>query len=254
VPDDRRHATSWAGGEEAARYEHGRPGYPPEVADVLVAELGLRAGDKVLDLAAGTGKLTRVLAAAGVAMVAAEPMPGMRAELAARAPGVPVVAALAEALPVRDGGLQAVVAAQAVHWFRWPDAAIEVRRVLTPAGGLAIVTNRRDPAWPATAAVGEVLDRYEALGPRPDTVASWREGFAAAGAFTSAGTVEVAHEQRFADRGAFDARFASVSFAILLPDEVRARMLDDLWAAAAAGGDPLVMPLLATVEVYRPVP
>ncbi|HET9690366.1 MAG TPA: methyltransferase domain-containing protein [Acidimicrobiales bacterium] len=252
MPDDRRHATSWGGPDQVGRYEAGRPGYPAEVGALIADVLDLRAGRRVVDLAAGTGKLTRVLMGSGAAVVAAEPIAAMRRELSARVVGVPVVAGVAEALPFADGALHAVTVAQAVHWFGWPAAAVELRRVLAPGGGLAVVTNGRDPAWAATDALNAVLERYEAEGPRPESVRAWRDGFDASHVFTAVTDAAVPHEQRFADREAFAARFASVSFAILLPDDLRARMVDDLWEAVAASGvDPLVMPLLARVEIFR---
>jgi SAM-dependent methyltransferase len=218
----------------------------------LVDELGLGPGRWVADVAAGTGKLTRVLAATGSAVLAVEPMAGMRQQLRAVLPSLPVLAGTAESLPLRTASLQAVTVAQAMHWFRWPDAAGELRRVLVPGGLLAVVNNGRDARWPAAAAVTEVLQRYEALGPRPASVRRWREGLAGSGAFEPVGTRHLDHVQVFDDLDSFDARWASVSFAILLPDDVRARMLAELRSVvAAAGVDPLVAPLRTTVELHR---
>jgi ubiquinone/menaquinone biosynthesis C-methylase UbiE len=255
---DRRHATSWSSKVEGDRYERGRPGYPGEAGALLLAEAGAGPGDVVVDLAAGTGKLTRVLAVAagpgGPLVVAVEPMEGMRRQLRAVLPDVPVLAGTAESMALRAGSVRAVTAAQAVHWFAWPAAADELRRVLAADGRLAIVTNGRDPAWPATEAVAEILARYESLSPRPASVRRWRDGFEVSGAFKAAGTHHLPHTQVFADEAAFDARFASVSFAILLPGDLRARMLADLHEAVArAGVDPLQVPLRTTVEMYRPV-
>lgn len=254
----RRHASSWAPEAEGERYELGRPGYPAAAGALLAERLGLdRPGAVVADVGAGTGKLTRVLVAAAprAEVLAVEPMPGMRRRLRAEVPAAAVVAGLAEALPVATGRLAGVTAAQAVHWFGFPAAAAELRRALHPGGRLAVVTNVRDPAWPPAAGVAATLARHEALGPRPASVRRWREGLAASGAFVPDGREELVHEQRFADRAAWEARFASISFAILLPDPVRRRMLDELWdVVGRTGVDPLVIPLRTTVELHRPAP
>ena len=248
---DRRHATSWAPEEEGARYERGRPGYPAAAGPVLAARLGLGPGCWVADVAAGTGKLTRVLATTGARVLAVEPMAGMRAQLRA-ATGGPIVAATAEHLPVATGSLQGVTVAQAFHWLRLPEAALELRRALAPEGRLAIVTNVRDPAWPSMEQMGEILARYEAYGPRPESVRGWRERLDAAGAFHRVGRVELAHEQRFDSWEDFDARFSSISFAILLDPPTRAAMLEEL-RAVVAGMDPVVIPLRTIIEVCAPL-
>ncbi len=119
---DRRHATSWAATEEGARYERGRPGYPDTAGEALATSLGLGRGRRVADVAAGTGKLTRVLIATGADVIAVEPMPGMREQLTAAVGGARCVAATAEALPLPTASIHAVTVAQAFHWFRLPDA------------------------------------------------------------------------------------------------------------------------------------
>lgn len=248
---DRRHATSWAAAEEGARYERGRPGYPDTAGEALATSLGLGRGRRVADVAAGTGKLTRVLAATGADVVAVEPMPGMREQLVAAVAGAHCIAATAEALPLPTASMHAVTVAQAFHWFRLPDAAWEIRRVLKPGGRLAIVTNTRDPAWPRMERIGAILSRYEAMGPRPPAVQHWREALDASGAFAASERIELAHEQRFSTLEDFDARFSSISYAILLAPDVRAAMLGEL-RDAVADLDPLVIPIRTVIEVRSP--
>ncbi len=140
--DDPRVASAAARfGDVAADYERGRPGYPEAILDELVSRTGLGPGVTVLDLAAGTGKLTRQLAALGVDVRAVEPAAGMRAQLEASVPGVPVFDGTAEAIPVADGSIDVVTVAQAFHWFSTQPALDELARVLRPGGWLALVWN-----------------------------------------------------------------------------------------------------------------
>jgi ubiquinone/menaquinone biosynthesis C-methylase UbiE len=136
-------------GPAAGDYERSRPSYPPGALDLLRGELGVGPGARVCDLAAGTGKLTRLLLATGADVVAVEPVVGMREELQASVPGVEVLDGTAEAIPLPDASVDVVTVAQAFHWFRFDEALAEIGRVLRPGGGLAILFNERDErtAW-----------------------------------------------------------------------------------------------------------
>ena len=101
----------------------------------------------MLDLAAGTGKLTRLLAARIVSVTAVEPLAGMRVVLEAQVPGVPALAGTAEAIPLADDSVDAVFVAEAIHWFDPGRAVPEIARVVRPGGGLAVLYNRHD--WKA---------------------------------------------------------------------------------------------------------
>jgi SAM-dependent methyltransferase len=146
------HATSF--GVAAATYERGRPPYPPQALDWLLPP-GAR---RVLDLGAGTGKLTRQLGARGLDVVAVEPLEGMRAELSRVLPGTPVLDGSAEQIPLPDGTVDAVLAAQAWHWVCPERAAPEVARVLRPGGSLGLVWNERDDQEPWVAALNQIVD------------------------------------------------------------------------------------------------
>jgi ubiquinone/menaquinone biosynthesis C-methylase UbiE len=130
-------------GAEAVTYDRVRPSYPdPAVAWVADALL-VAPTRRVADLGAGSGIFTRLLlprcVAAGARLVAVEPVANMRALCTASMPSVPVVGAVAERLPFRDGALDAITVAQAFHWFDAPVAFAEFARVLRPGGRVAMI-------------------------------------------------------------------------------------------------------------------
>ncbi len=132
----------------AADYERYRPDYPPEAIAWAAAQFGLVRGARVLDVGAGTGKLTRGLVAAGFAVAAVEPGRAMLDELRRAVPEAEAHEAPAERIPLPDESCDAVFAAQCFHWFDRERAVPELRRVLKPGGGLALVWNwwdERDP-------------------------------------------------------------------------------------------------------------
>ena len=158
--DDRYEQQRTSFGAAADLYERVRPGYPPEVVDLLVH----RGARRVLDLGAGTGKLTRVLLERGLDVLAVEPSAGMRAEFARVLPGVPVVGARAEALPLDAAGVDAVVAGQAWHWVDPVRAVPELARVLAPGGSLGLVWNLRSTDEPWVEELDRLLGRARAPG------------------------------------------------------------------------------------------
>jgi ubiquinone/menaquinone biosynthesis C-methylase UbiE len=142
--DERIESAAEAFGPAAGDYERARPSYPAESVKLLRRQLAIGPGARVCDLAAGTGKLTRLLVATGAEVVAVEPVPGMREQLHDVLPDVEVLDGTAEAMPFADGALDAVTVAQAFHWFRFDEALAEIKRVLRPRGGVAILFNERD--------------------------------------------------------------------------------------------------------------
>ena len=150
------HASSF--GAAADSYQRGRPEYPQSVVEWLVP----RRAKTVLDLGAGTGKLTGPLVAAGLTVTAVEPSQGMREQLTAAVPGARVLAGTAERIPLPDASVDAVVVAHAWHWFDPARAVPEVARVLVPGGTLSLVWNDRDEAEPWVAALGAIMHRQAA--------------------------------------------------------------------------------------------
>src|SRR5450432_2107457 len=138
------HEVAAAGFSDAADYEAARPSYPPEAVAWLIENLRIEPGKRVVDLAAGTGKLTRLLLPAGADLIAAEPVAGMRDTFRASVPGVPMMATTAEQLAFRDASLDAVTVAQAFHWFDHDRAIAALARVLKPGGRVGLVWNARD--------------------------------------------------------------------------------------------------------------
>jgi SAM-dependent methyltransferase len=136
-----REAPPDAFGRTAREYELGRPGWPEELLDRVVADLGLSSKAEVLDLGAGTGKLTRALVPRFARVVAVEPDDVMRAVLQEVVPGAEALAGRGEAIPVPDGSVDAVFSAEAFHWFAGEESIAEIARVLRPRGALVIFWN-----------------------------------------------------------------------------------------------------------------
>ena len=138
-------------------YERGRPGYPPEVVDIP----GLPPSATVLDLGAGTGKLTRLLVSTFVRVLAVEPDDQMRRRLAALCPEAEALAGSGEQIPLPSASVDAVFAAQSFHWFANKRALAEIARILRPGGTLVLMWNL--PAGrtePSIAAVEQLLEPY----------------------------------------------------------------------------------------------
>ncbi|MEV7429793.1 class I SAM-dependent methyltransferase [Nocardioides sp. NPDC092400] len=144
-------------GGVADAYDRGRPSYPREAA----AWLAGTDGCTVLEVGAGTGKLTKVLADLGHDVHATEPDPALLELLKRDLPDVPVTGAPAEDLPLPDASIDVVVCAQAFHWFDHERALPEIARVLRPGGRLALVWNVPDTRIPWVRRLGELLGTQE---------------------------------------------------------------------------------------------
>ncbi|MFI5662338.1 class I SAM-dependent methyltransferase [Streptomyces sp. NPDC051684] len=193
-----RHASSF--GAAAVSYAEHRPDY---ARDAVRWAVGGAPGVRVLDLGAGTGKLTATLAALGVDVVAVEPDDAMLAELRRALPGVRAMSGSAEAIPLPDASVDVVVAGNAMHWFDMAVAGPEIARVLAPDGVLAGLWNLMDDEVEWVAGLARVAGGA-AVGPR-DTPAAWRAATAgmhlpragaAAVRFGAPEQVEFAHGQR----------------------------------------------------------
>ena len=226
----------------ADAYERGRPDYPADAVEFLVERLGLRPGRTVVDLGAGTGKLTRELVPTGAEVIAVEPIAPMRAKIT----GARALDGTAEAIPLPNASADAVTVAQAFHWFEADAALREIHRVLRPGGGLALIWNVRDERDPVHAAASELLRPMERDVPRRHR-RDWLEVVDATGLFTPIEKTTFAHEQ-LADEEEFVERFMSISFVAAASADVRARIEQELRGIARDLPRPIRLPYIT--EIY----
>lgn len=210
-------AQAFDGAAEA--YDRGRPGFPLEAVAKLVDVLGIGVGVWVLDLAAGTGKLTRMLAPTGAELVAVEPLRGMRARLEESLPDVRALEGTAEAIPLPDASIDVVTAAQAFHWFDGNAALGEIHRVLAPGGRLGLLWNVKDEEEDWVARLGEIIEPHGGTAPRYLSGA-WRTAFEETALFTPLAAEHFSHVQEVDAEGVVD-RVFSISFIAALTQEER---------------------------------
>ncbi|HET9680776.1 MAG TPA: class I SAM-dependent methyltransferase [Candidatus Limnocylindrales bacterium] len=252
------HPSAAVGFQAAAEaYERGRPAYAREAVDRLIRELAIGPRSRVLDLAAGTGKLTRMLVSTGASIVAVEPVPGMRREFTRLLPGIQVLDGTAEAIPLADRSVDAVTVGQAFHWFDGERALPEIHRVLRPGGGLGLIWQARDPARPWIERLNEIIDRADDGHPRFRTGA-WREAFDQSRLFEPIAEAEYRTVQR-GDRQLFVDRVASISYVAAMPDDQREVVLDAVRTLLAtepdtAGQEVIELPYRAHVYWTRARP
>jgi ubiquinone/menaquinone biosynthesis C-methylase UbiE len=235
----------------AGDYELGRPGYPPGAVERVRQEIGIESGQTVIDLAAGTGKLTRLLVdQLSAEVIAVEPIAGMRARLERVLPGVAVLDGTAEQIPLPDGAAHVVFVAQAFHWFRVPEAAAEIARVLDADGALAIVRNQEVESATApavAAALTFVRERVRFPGTRHRM---WRDELEQSEVFEPFHEWTVDNEIT-QDIATFRHRIASRSYIGAMDDEQRTRLLDEVQAVLERNGigpgEPFAVPTVTRV-------
>jgi SAM-dependent methyltransferase len=148
-------------------YERVRPTYPDEAVDWLTEKLHIDVTSTVLDLGAGTGKLTRALVPRAGRVFAVEPGPRMLEQLRLAVPEADALLGAAEAIPLADASVDAVICGQSFHWFHADTALAEIRRVVRPGGRLGLIWNVRDPGDPVQAEVTRLLDPFVPPGRAP---------------------------------------------------------------------------------------
>lgn len=228
--------------EVAEVYERGRPEYPLAVAGALAAELRLPAGAPVLDLAAGTGKLTRALCDVGLEVVAVEPQEELREMLTALLPDVRAIDGVAEAIPLPDASVAAVTVGEAFHWFDHALALAELGRVLRPGGGLAVLTMLPDWGGASWAhEVGTLIAQARPAHPQFDGP-SWRESVRAAGSWSEPWELRITFTRPMLAEECV-AYIASISWIAALPEEQRLQTLARATEILESGETPAEMPV-----------
>ena len=214
-------------GAGAGAYDRARPSYPPDAVAWLVDHLGLGAGTRCCDLAAGTGKLTVLRAPTGAALLAIEPVEEMGVALRAAVPGVPLVAGTAEALPLAPASLDAVTVAQAFHWFDADRAFAELARVVRTGGRVGLIWNARDRSVDWVDALWSIMDRVEKKAPWRDHERWADRALGDRRGFGPLHEATFEHAQSLTVEGVVD-RFASVSHVAVLPREQQQAVLDEV--------------------------
>jgi SAM-dependent methyltransferase len=235
-------------GRAAEDYERGRPGWPERVAEVAA----LPADAEVLDLAAGTGKLTRLLVRHFARVVAVEPDDALRALIAE----AETLAGAAESIPLPDSSVDGVFCAEAFHWFDAPGAVEEIARVLRPGGSVVVCFNtdggETEPHWPdeARAVIEQHRPSGEMGGRHLVEAGAWRDAFDH-GPFEPLRFETAPHEHVQTTDEAI-AQILSISGFALLPEaereemraELRGVLPDETWRT----------PLLAEIWSTRRLP
>jgi SAM-dependent methyltransferase len=217
-------------GRAADDYERGRPDWPAEALDLVAEQLGLQPSAEVVDLAAGTGKLTRILAQRFARVVAVEPDDDMRALIS----GAEALRGSAEDIPLPDDSADAVFCGEAFHWFGGVAALAEIARVLRPRGGLALMWNA---GWDFVPDLPKALyDRLGAIyervgrpgGPKYES-GEWRRAFATSD-FEPLQERTLSRVVEDVDRERVVSLWLSVSSVASLPEDERCELADYLRA------------------------
>ena len=205
---------------QAVTYAQGRPDYPRQLTGWLADTLHIDALSSVIDLGAGTGKFTRLLSTLAPTLIAVEPVAAMGAQLTKLLPDVRLVNGTAESIPLPTASADAVVCAQAFHWFSTEAALAEIYRVLKPEGRLGLVWNVRDESVDWVAAITAIITPYEGDTPRFHT-GRWREAFTGE-YFSEPEMTCFPYSHVGSPQEVIMDRFLSVSFIAALPDAAKA--------------------------------
>jgi SAM-dependent methyltransferase len=226
----------------AEEYERHRPDYPAEALHWAVEQFGLEPGARVLDVGAGTGKLTRGLVALGFGVVAVEPGAPMLGQLRAAVPEAEALEGPAEAIPLPDASVDAAFAGQAFHWFDRERAVPELHRVVRAGGGLALLWNWWDERDPLQQELGELVG-YAGHQPYLD------EELPGAPWFRELGRTVVETTQESSPE-ALSAYLATSSMFLTMEADERERRLAEVRARTSRYGERFPLPRLTFVFAF----
>jgi len=229
-------------------YERGRTGFPPE-AVAWIRERLPTTSPVVVDVGAGTGKLTRTLVEFAAQVIAIEPVAAMRSVLAQAAPVAETRAGVAENLPLPDGSADAITVGNAFHWFDGPKAIREAHRVLRTNGMLIPLWNRRDVAHPHQATIQSLVDSLRSDEPSYFS-GEWRRSFTDSLLFSGPLERSFRWEQEATPDIVVD-RVASTSFVATLPDEPRREVLAAARTAVEDLGEHFRLPWVTDVFIFQ---
>ncbi len=204
-------------------YERGRPEYPQEAIEFLINTLQIGTASSVLDLGAGTGKFTKLLAQSKAKIAAVEPVEGMRKKFQSLYPDIEALKGSAENIPVENSSADVVVAAQAFHWFNGPQALSEIHRALKPGGKLGLIWNARDESLAWIAELTRIIDPLEGGAPRYKTM-NWKKCFEDTKLFSPLQLKHFSYTQTGTIETVVD-RIASISFISALAESQKQQVL-----------------------------
>lgn len=218
---------AWGQPDTAAAYDRSRPGYAPQAIAAITAIFQVGPETAVLDLGAGTGKLTRQLLDTGARVMAVEPSAAMRQRLSQVLPEVPVLEGSAEAIPQPAKSVDLIVVGQAWHWFEGLTAQAEAGRVLVRGGGLALLWNDYDTSVPWAHELAEIRNRHFVRHVPPQADRDWRADFAGHAEWGSITERVFDHLHQTTRRALVD-RVLSTSVIAPLPPEEREKVRQEV--------------------------
>jgi SAM-dependent methyltransferase len=235
------HPVAAAGFSAAADvYERARPSYPQEAVDWIAERARLGPGRTVVDVGAGTGKLTRLLVPTGARVIAVEPLAEMRAKLEAVVPAAQALDGTAESIPLADGAADAVTAAQAFHWFEPERAFPELHRVLADDGLLVLIWNTRDLEDPLQRQIEDLIEPRRGEVIMQESM-EWRPPLERSALFGEIEERAFRHQQWMTAAALVD-RVASTSFIAAMPDGDRQPLLERVRALVGDRREPFPFP------------